>query len=291
MTSMSGDGRTKKTFPTWFMPAIVCGAVPSVLFLLVSFALFIGWLFRDEPTEPLAAQESSPRSERAVEPTEENPLTRPETQPEPLPDKVASSEETKRAPVAKAVGPRERVIVKLKPGYATLSTVARDYAYDHELGQLGILGPWGNSVGFISIGEQTGGTLRNVKVVTMRGYPQSLIYQAKPSGGGVFGVAQTKAAGVILVDSESLKVVKSLRVDDHPRFLSLAEDPDPNYLYFSTGDVLPRSVVVAYNVAYNGPIGWEGQMQRLDLKTMELDTRYQGEEFQTSNIFAAGGGI
>jgi hypothetical protein len=203
---------------------------------------------------------------------------------------AATAEATAKPPAAADSGPRRvRFLIMPKPDNVNLPiTWAKDYVYDRELGRLGILGPWENTIGFISIDEQTGGTIRDVKHVALRGVPRALAYQTLPNGKGIFAVAQTETAGLILIDAESLEIVKALRFDEQPLFLSLVDEPDPRYFYFSTGSSSGQSVIVKGNKAFQGPGGWEGKMQRLDLVSMELDNRFQGEEFRTSMVRSVG---
>ena len=154
MTSAT-NGQPQPTAPkNWLFPLIVCGAAPSLLFLLASLVLLVVWLFRGEPAEPAARQPMTPQSESVEPPTTESSGE----------EGGVSSEDANRDSVATDSEPRRvRFPILPKPDNVNLPiTRATDYAYDHNTGRLAIVGPWKNAIGFVSVDEQpVGGAIRD----------------------------------------------------------------------------------------------------------------------------------
>lgn len=278
MTSAT-NGQPQPTAPkNWLFPLIVCGAAPSLLFLLASLVLLVVWLFRGEPAEPAARQPMTPQSESVEPPTTESSGE----------EGGVSSEDANRDSVATDSEPRRvRFPILPKPDNVNLPiTRATDYAYDHNTGRLAIVGPWKNAIGFVSVDEQpVGGAIRDVELVELRGEPHALTCHVLASGDGVFAIAQTKATGIILIDAGSLEIVKSLRLDNWPTFVWATGKSTPQYLYFTMQTSRGLSfLATGGDDAGVPPQGWEVKMQRIDLAGMELDRRFQGEEFNTARL-------
>ncbi len=309
--------------PDWFLPVCVCGGVPSVLFLVASLVMFVVWLVSGDPepaaievpatelakAEPTIAQPTPPTSpppkaEPTVTPVESvtettapvEPSTEAvedEAKPSQPGPKVEPKEEPKTASTAATDSGPPRVRFLTIPGPAHVRGAigrASDYTYDHNTGRLGILGPWENAIGFISVDEQPrGGHVRDVQQVQLRGKPHALSYQDLANG-GVFAIAQTEETGIILVNPESLEIVKSLRLDSWPTFVWTAGKSTPQHLYFTTQTSRGMSFLGAGRDDSGELLrGWEVKMQRIDLARMELDTRFQGEEFNTARLKVLGG--
>ncbi len=233
---------------------------------------------------PSAGPAASPSAEAAKE----------AVPPPQSPAQTASGKQESKAPAVADSGPRVvRFLILPKPDNINLPiTRATDYAYDERTGRLAILGPWENGIGFIAVDEQPrGGTIENVRGIPLRGEPHAITYHGMSGGSGVFAVAQTKEMGIILLDAESLQIVKSLRTDSFPTFMWAAGKSDDKYFYFTTEIERGPDILITDGDAFRLPAGWKVKMQRIDLASMELDQRFQGEELQTSSVLKFGEGL
>lgn len=301
----------------WLLPAALCGALPSALLLLGASILFVVWLFRSESPEAIAANAGTPlqvaepsvqaaglpivqptaAASASAAPQAADAVIAPVTDeavktiaaPE-APQEQSDSSASKKQPAAKKSTSRSiQFLILPSPENNRLAiSRATDYVYDEDLGRLGLIGPWENAIGFISVDESNGASFQDLQHVPLRGAPHALYYHRLANGDGVFAIAQTEAPGVILLDSKSLQIVKSLRVESYPTFYWAAGKSDEQHLYFTTQVSNAAGYLIKDGRAFQLPSGPTVKMHRIDLATMELDTRFQGEVFETSSIRSVG---
>jgi hypothetical protein len=317
MTSVPKDRGKPRELPSWLVPALVCGAIPSVLFLVGSLAVLVAWMFRGDDTglatDPAVAAESkmepatglpmssaSPPMTSVPPPMMSSPMASMPSLPPPgletgklataalpAPENASTPSPQKPATIADQ-GPRQVSYLLLLSWENNRGILRRatDYVYDPDRGRLGIVGPWEHSVGFISIDEQPKGdsAITKVKEVTVRGLPHTAFYQRMANGDGVFAIAQTEENGMILVNAETLEIVKSIRLESYPTFVWAAGRSTEQHLYFTTQLGHAPDLLIDQGVAFRLPAGWRVKMQRIDLSSMDMDPRFQGEEFETSSI-------